>query len=136
METKKLYNIAESEGITVDFVALPENVALSLKLGDKGFIALDKNLVGRTAAERVALAHELGHLATGALYTPDADPKVVRRSEHMAHRWAINALVPYGELLKAIKSGEENISFLADRFGVTEDFMQSAIKHYCENQPA
>lgn len=136
METNRLYNIAEKSGITVDFLSLHENLALSLELDGKGFIALDKKLVGRTAAERVALAHELGHLATGATYQVGDDPERVRRAEAAAHKWAINTLVPFGELMKALSEGEENLSFLADRFGVTEEFMHRAIKFYRKTKSA
>ena len=35
METNKLYNIAENNGITIDFISLCENPALSLEYGGK-----------------------------------------------------------------------------------------------------
>ena len=135
METNKLYNIAENQGITVDFISLCENPALSLELNGKGFIAIDKNLTGTPAAEKVALAHELGHLATGALYSAGADCLTVGKMERAAQKWAVNALVPYRELLKALEAGEEDLTFLAARFGVTEDFMQRAIQYYSESRP-
>ena len=136
METTKLFNIAEQEGITVDFLPLRENLALSVEVDGKGFIALDKRLVGRTAAERVALAHELGHLATGATHGIRATARQVQKSELAAHRWAIEVLVPFGELVAAIKSGEEGISELADRFTVTEEFMVKALHFYRETKSA
>ena len=136
METNKLYNIAESRGITVDFLPLRENPAISLELEGRGFIALDKGLVGRTAAERVALAHELGHLATGAVYSVGASAETVRKSELAAHRWAIRHLVPYCELVKAVAGGEETLSDLAETFCVTEDFMEKALRFYSENKSA
>ena len=136
METTKLFNIAEQEGITVDFLPLKENTALSVELDGKGFIALDKRLVGRTAAERVALAHELGHLATGATHGVGAATGVVQRSEQAAHRWAIETLVPYSELLSAFKLGEENVTDLAERFTVTEEFMEKALCFYRETKSA
>ncbi|MEE0927874.1 MAG: ImmA/IrrE family metallo-endopeptidase [Acutalibacteraceae bacterium] len=136
METNKLYSIAESRGITIDFLPLCENNAISVELEGKGFIALDKRLVGRNAAERVALAHELGHLATGALYSVNAETETVRRQELSAHRWAIRHLVPYCELLSALKSGVESLSDLAERFCVTEEFMEKTIKFYSETKSA
>ncbi|MBE6781260.1 MAG: ImmA/IrrE family metallo-endopeptidase [Ruminococcaceae bacterium] len=136
MEINKLYNYAEESGITVDFMPLKENLAFSLDLNGKGFIALDKGLVGRTAAERVALAHELGHLATGAVYCPSDDPKTILKNEQAAHRWAINLLVPYPKLVEALKDGDEDLSTLSDRFGVTEDFMQKVLIHYSQSKSA
>jgi Zn-dependent peptidase ImmA (M78 family) len=136
METNKLYSIAESHGITVDFLPLCENSAISVELEGKGFIALDKRLVGRNAAERVALAHELGHLATGAVYAVGANTETVRKNELAAHRWAIRHLVPYSELLKAVREGEESLSDLAEHFSVTEDFMERALRFYSETKSA
>ncbi len=136
METNKLYSIAESRGITVDFLPLRENAAISVELEGKGFIALDKRLIGRNAAERVALAHELGHLATGAVYSVGASTETVRKNELAAHRWAIRHLVPYAELLRAVKSGEESITDLAEHFSVTEAFMEKALRFYSETKSA
>ena len=130
METNKLYNIAENEGITVDFISLCENPALSLEVGGKGFIAMDKNLVGSQSAERVVLAHELGHLATGAMYSPSDDSETVKKRERVAEGWAVNALVPYTELLSALSGGDEDLASLAERFSVTEEFMEKVIRFY------
>lgn len=134
METSKLYKIAENEGITIDFFALPENTALSMKLGDKDYIAIDKNLLFGSASERVALAHELGHHTTGSLYLIDTASGERRKSERLADRWAIEFLVPYAELVSFAKQGNESLSALAEHFSVTEDFMQKALKHYFENE--
>ena len=136
METKILYKIAEKEDITVDFVPLSENRAFSLIIGNKGFIAMDKHLVEGSAAERVALAHELGHLQTGAVYSIHAKTDERLCCERAAQRWAIKTLVPYSELVDAAKRGQEDLPTLAEHFGVTEDFMQKAIRHYCENKIA
>ena len=133
MEINTLYNIAETKGITVDFLSLKENPALCLELGGKGFIALDKGLVGRSFAERVALAHELGHLLAGALYKPGEDNASVLKHEQAAQKWAIKILVPLEELIKALKEGNENLSLLAERFEVTEEFMQKALAFYSKS---
>ncbi len=132
METKALYNIAEKSGITVDFLSLKENPALCLELGGKGFIALDKGLVGRSYAERVALAHELGHLLAGALYPVGQDQNTVLKHEQVAQRWAFKLLVPFDELLPLLKEGTDSVSELAERFEVTEEFMQKALGFYSE----
>lgn len=133
MEINTLYNIAETKGITVDFLSLKENPALCLELGGKGFIALDKGLVGRSFAERVALAHELGHILEGALYKPGEDSASVLKHEQAAQKWAIKILVPLEELIKALKEGNESLSLLAERFEVTEEFMQKALAFYSKS---
>jgi Zn-dependent peptidase ImmA (M78 family) len=76
------------------------------------------------------LAHELGHLATGAMYSLGADHETVKKRERAAERWAVNALVPYTELLKVLNMGVEDIAGLAERFSVTEEFMEKVIRFY------
>lgn len=132
METKALYNIAENKGITIDFLPLPENTAMSLKMGEKFFIAIDKAVIAGSAAERVALAHELGHIFTNAFYSPISKISERIQPEQLAERWAINTLVPFDELKKAVKSDGDDIHNLSEHFGVTADFLQKALKYYFE----
>lgn len=132
METNKLYNLAEKQGITVDFFDLEQNPAVSLMLGNKGFIAMSKKLCSGSAKERVALAHEIGHHAAGAFYTAEASAAQRGKKERLADRFAIELLVPYRELMSAAADGDQSVSFLAERFEVTEDFMRKAIKYYTE----
>lgn len=132
METKKLYKLAESGGIRVDFCSLPHTRAFCINLSGKKFIAVDKSVAAESSEERVILAHELGHLKTDALYSPDAPEIYRKRFERKADGWAINRLIPLSSLRSAIKNGNESVSALADYFSVTEEFMQKAIKYYTE----
>lgn len=132
METTRLYKIAENSNIIVDFRALPHTKAFCISHGGKKYIAMDKNLCGSSAEERVALAHELGHCKTEGFYSTES-PLVYRiRFEKKAELWAILNLIPKDELLSAIAKGNETVSTLAEHFSVTEEFMQKAIKYYSE----
>lgn len=130
MEITRLYNIAEDEGISVSFLALPETKGISLELNGDYHIALDSDSSKSPSEEKVILAHELGHCVSGGLYGISEDSLIRIRLEKKAARWAIERLVPLSELKNAIKCGDEALSCLAERFGVTEEFMQKAIKHY------
>ena len=132
METQKLYKIAERERIAVDFADLPHTRAFCIKFGGKKFIALDKNVCSESNEERVILAHELGHLKTDSLYSPDIPPLYRKRYERRADIWAINLLIPLASLRRAYKEGSETVNALAEYFSVTEEFMQKAIKYYSE----
>jgi len=131
MEINKLYSIAESEGVTVDFINIPVAKAMALKLYGKTFLAIDKDVRSGSAEERVLLAHELGHIQTDSCYGLSSPNSARRLCERQADRWAIKALVPFGELLKAYKNGNETVQALAETFGVTEEFMQKALEFYC-----
>lgn len=136
METNKLYSIAESEGVTVDFINIPDAKAMALELYDKTFLAIDKGVRSGSAEEKVLLAHELGHIQTNACYGLHSPLSARRYCERQADRWAIKALVPLGELLDSYKSGNETIQDLADAFDVTEEFMQKALEFYCSSMQA
>ena len=134
METRKLYKLAERGGIRVDFCSLPHTRAFCINLSGKKFIAVDKSVTAESNEERVILAHELGHLKTDALYSPDTPEVYRKRYERRADSWAINHLIPLSSLRRAIKDGNESVSALADYFSVTEEFIQKAIKYYIEQK--
>ena len=129
MKTEKLYKLMDEGEITLDYFPLPENKAMCMQLGDRCFIALDPKFWG-TAAERVCLAHELGHCKTGSFYNLHSPLDVRQKHENRADKWAINLLIPEKELNKAIKHGFRDISSLAEYFNVTEDFISKALKLY------
>lgn len=132
METSKLYDMAEQSGIAVSFLPLCENAAFSVELDGKSYIAINKHLLGSQGLERVALAHELGHLKTGSLFKVGAAPALISATEKRADGWAITALIPRHALVEAMERGDEDIESLADRFCVTEEFMSKALKYYSE----
>lgn len=132
MEINELYKLAENRNVTVDFFPLAEVEALTLEQGGKHYIALSKK-ISTESDEKVALAHELGHVCTLSLYSPDSPADKVRTSERSADRWAVEKLVPLADLVAAIKGGDESISALSERFSVSEEFMQKVFIHYCEN---
>ncbi len=132
METSRLYKIAEGEGVSVDFADIPQSRAFCINLRGKKYIAVDKRVSPKSNEERVLLAHEIGHIKTDSLYSPDSSPVFRQRLERRADIWAISALIPLPLLKVAIKEGIEGISALAEHFSVTEEFMQKAIHYYSE----
>lgn len=134
MEIINLYNLAEDKGICVDFFPLNESKGIYLELGGKEYIALDPGC--SVADEKVVLAHELGHSMTGGGYDLASCHLMRVRLEKLAEKWAIERLVPLCELKTAIRQGDESISTLAERFGVTEGFMQKVFEHYTRKQIA
>ncbi len=129
MKTENLYKIADEQDITLDYFPLPENRALCMQMGDKCFIALDPMFIG-SAAERVCLAHELGHCNTGSFYNLYSSLDIRQKHENRADKWAINFLIPEKELEKALKHGIRDINSLAEYFSVTEEFVRKALQLY------
>ncbi len=132
METIKLYKIADNQGITVDFTHMPNVKSACISIGGKKFIALDKGVRYGSAEEKVKLAHEIGHCENEGFYSLGEQEQTRKSQEKKADLWAILNLVPLDELEQAVKSGKEDISLLAEHFGVTEAFMQKVLQYYCE----
>lgn len=134
MEIINLYNLAEKQGVSVKFFPLKESKGIYLECDGKEYIALDPGC--SLSDERVVLAHELGHCMTGGGYNLSSGSLTRVRLEKMAEKWAIESLVPLCDLKTAISQGDEAISELAERFGVTEGFMQKVFEHYARKQIA
>ena len=88
------------------------------------------------AQERVHLGHEMGHCLTGSFYNIYAAIDCRQRHENRADKWAIQALIPVDALDDAIADGCCEIWELADRFGVTEDFIRKALCLYVHGNVA
>lgn len=126
-----LYAYAERRGIEVDWVSMRRASSLSAPLpGGTYCIAIDPWKIASVEQETVNMAHELGHCETGSFYNPYAQLDVRQRHEHRADKWAIGHLISAEELDQAVADGCETIWELADRFGVTEDFMRKTVCWY------
>lgn len=128
METTKLYEIAERDGITVDRFNLSKNRSVSVKCEDSMYVAIDNNMT--RAEEKVCLAHELGHCETFSFYNIYSPLDIRGKHENRANCWAIKKLIPKYQYKKALKSGYDNVYSLAEYFGVTTDFMLKAVEYY------
>ena len=131
METLALYQYADDRDIDVDWFLLSRAESLSAELPDGHcVIAIDPSKLRSAAEHKVKLAHELGHCERGAFYNPASPWDIRQRHENKANKWAIQKLIPEDELQAAVADGCTEVWDLAERFGVTEDFMRKAICWY------
>lgn len=127
----QLYDYAEEQEIDVDWFPMSRAVSLSMPLPDGHYsIAMDPWKMDTIALETVLLGHELGHCETGSFYNRWAARDLRQRHENHADKWAIARLVPAQELDEAVADGCGDLWSLAERFGVTEDFMRKAVCWY------
>ena len=128
----ELYDFAEREGIQVDCFELQKRKALSIMDASDGkcYIAIDPMKLSSSREEKVILAHEEGHCATGSFYSKYASCDIRQKHENRADKWAIMQLIPFHELRRAILLGNTEVWSLADHFDVPEDFMKKAICWY------
>lgn len=126
-----LYEQAEQFGIDIDWFPMQRAESLSTQFEDGSCaIALDPWRLSTVADEKVKLAHELGHCATGSFYNIYAPCDVRQKHENRADKWAIKKLIPEDELNRAVSRGITEIWDLAEYFNVTEDFMRKAVCWY------
>lgn len=131
MELPILYDFAKKQNIEVMSYPLPYNGSMSV-MTDTGacFVGMDEAVLDGDVRERVHLAHELGHCATGSFYNIYAKADTRQRHENRADKWAIRRLVPVQALDDAVAEGCTELWALAERFGVTETFMRKAVCYY------
>ena len=131
MELSALYDIAAQQDIPVVPFPLEKTGSLSY-MDDRGrcFIGMDPRLRDGAVQERVHLSHELGHCITGSFYNRYAAVDHRRRHENRADKWAIRKLLTVDQLDNAIAEGCTELWQLADRFGVTEEFVKKAVCLY------
>lgn len=131
MEIQHLYDFAEEQNIEVFTYPLPETDSLSV-MDETGacYIGMDGSVCDGGVQERVHLSHELGHCITGSFYNIHAAADCRQRHENRANKWAVQALIPVEALDNAIAEGYTEVWELADRFGVTEDFIRKTVCYY------
>ena len=131
MDIPKLYALAEQENIAVWAFPLPNTGSMSV-MDEQGrcFIGMDAGVLDGAAQERVHLGHELGHCVTGSFYNRYAAVDCRQRHENQANKWAVQFLIPVDDLDQAVAEGCTEIWELADRCGVTEDFVRKAVCYY------
>jgi hypothetical protein len=100
----------------------------------KGFycnntIVLDKSL-DTTAEKACVLAEELGHhhLTAGCILDEGSVANV--KQERLARNWAYEKMVSTSSIIEAYKMRLSSREDFADHLGVTEEFLEQAIRHY------
>ena len=131
MDILDLYSYAQQQNIEIIQFPMAENGSMSI-MDDAGacYIGIDESIQDGGPEERVHLGHEIGHCETGSFYNIHAAVDCRQRHENKADKWAIRHMIPVESLDIAVADGCTNIWELAERFGVTEQFMRKAVCLY------
>ena len=126
-----LYDLARQQNIEVIRYPMEENGSMSIMLDDGScYIGIDESVLDGNVEERVHMGHELGHCLTGSFYNRYSHFDVRQKHENRADKWAIRQLIPVEDLDEAVADGCCEIWELAERFGVTEQFIKKAVCYY------
>lgn len=123
-----LIKLSEDENIEVVEIPLPNKIK---GLYSDDVIAVNKNL--NTNAEKACiLAEELGHHYTSSGNILNQSEISNRKQERRARAWGYKKLAGIIKLVNAYNDGIRNMYELSEYLGVTEDFVNEAIKYYRE----
>ena len=137
MEIRNLYDLAKQQNIEVVPYPMPENGSMSVMMEDGAcFIGMDESVRDGGVEERVHLSHELGHCATGSFYSIHTAVDCRQRHENRADKWAVTHVIPVDDLDEAVAQGCTEVWELAERFGVTEEFVRKAVCLYVHGNMA
>ncbi len=132
---QRLYDYAERERILIHSARIPFSPAVTIRdrdelEGEFFYIALDPRQLCGECEEKHAVLHELSHIAVGAFYRNEHDIFYRRKMENKALRWQILHEIPREALEEALADGCTSPWELAERFEVTQDFMEKALFFY------
>lgn len=131
MKSKDLYDIAEQDGIDVNYIHCPHSGSISL-MTDEGdcYIGIDESVIDCESEKKVCLAHEIGHCETGSFYNRHSKFDIISRHERRADKWAFEHLMPVEEIAAAYRQGNTEPWQLAEYFDLPQWFVEKAIKYY------
>ena len=95
-------------------------------------IAINYKSIATDKEKACILAEEYGHYRTTSGNILNQKNVSNIKQEKRARNWAYEKLVSLENLIEAYKAGVQNSYELTDFLGVTEDFLQNALKHYKE----
>ena len=132
MINSDLYEFAHNNAIVVLPFSSNEFESLSMQDNEYNcYIGMDYKRFETSKEERVHLAHELGHCATGAFYNARSPLYVRGKAEYQADKWAIKKIIPKDDFMRLLKCGMPAYE-LAEQFNVTEDYIHKAFRLYIE----
>ena len=102
----------------------------TLEMNNRYAVFVDSSSFSTTADLKEAIAHEVGHCATGCTHTLSSPLDLIEKHEYQANRWAIERYLPFEEINQAMKKGYREPWELADYFNVSERFIRKAINYY------
>lgn len=108
--------------------------AVTVELDDQFAVFIDPSQLSDSAEEACVVAHEAGHIMTGATHRVDSPLDLITRHERRAERWAIERLLPFDELCCALRAGIREPWELAEHFNLPPEFVVRALHFYQETR--
>jgi hypothetical protein len=130
VELAALYGDLKKQNIYLFSYNVGPEKSVTLEMNHKYAIFADFFQMDSIAEIKRALAHEIGHCATGCTHKVCSSLDLVQKHEYKANRWAIERYLPFDNLNTAIVNGYSEPWQLAEYFDFPEDFINKAIDYY------
>lgn len=130
VELKSLYDDITDQAISLIPYDVGAEKSVTIELNNRYAIFIDPFKMRSIAETKRALAHEIGHCATGCTHTVSSPLDLVAKHEYKANRWAIERYVPFEDLQAASKQGYSEKWQLAEYFDLPESFIEKALDYY------
>lgn len=127
MTLKQVYDRAGRLGIQIDEFHMRALRAVSIS---PGWIAIDSRKYDSLISFKCDLMHEVGHCETGSFYGLDAPRADRAKCEYRANKRAVSVLMPYRDVMRALRRGYVTAWQLAEYFDVTPEVAQMAVRLY------
>ena len=126
-KTLALYEELNERGVRFYHWPLGDDQAATIEVDGQYGVFMDFGNIHTGAEELVAVAHEGGHVATGATHKVSSPYDLVAKHEYKADKWAVRRLISADALDAAVADGYTDLYSLAEHFNVTEPFMKKAV---------
>lgn len=130
VDLKTIYNDMDHFKVSFFTYDVGEEKSVTLELNHKYAIFIDPFRIETIPEMKRALAHELGHCATGCTHTVSSPLDLIEKHEYKANKWAIERYIPFDSLCQAIKEGYTERWQLAEYFDMPEAFLEKALQYY------
>lgn len=127
-----VYNDVRSENILLIPYPIGFTDAATLEMEGRYAIFLDFDQFPTVADYTAALAHEMGHCATGATHKVSSPYDLVSRHEYRANRWAYERYLPFSQLQSLMAQGYTEPWQLAEITDLPESLIRQAITYYTQ----
>jgi Zn-dependent peptidase ImmA (M78 family) len=134
IEFSDLYNEIQKQGIYVFQYNVGEHKSVTIEMNKKYGIFIDMTAFSSLRESKRAIAHEIGHCATGATHKTCSPLDLVEQHEYRANKWAVERFLSFDELQQAMQDGYTEPWELAEYFDVSEKAVRWAVQYYTENR--
>lgn len=130
MELAEIYRDAQQLDVRIFPYDIGFAAAATIEVGGRYGVFLDFDRLGTLQEFKAALAHEMGHCATGCTHRVSSPHDLICRHEYKADRWAFQRYLPFEALQRAARAGCREPWQMAEYFQLPEAMVRRALRYY------